>query len=55
MYTGSLVGGNGIEERHEGGAAEELSDEEGGVGLGLWALDGLKTMPQHALLATSFS
>lgn len=43
-HTGSLVSGYRGKERHEGGAAEELGDEHGGVSLGLGAFYPPKAM-----------
>lgn len=49
------MGVNGGKEGHEGGAAEEPGDEEGGVGLGLWAFYAFKAMSEHTLLTAPFS
>jgi hypothetical protein len=51
IITWALRLGNGGEEGHEPGAAEELGDEHGGVALRLGGLDPLQARPQHALLA----
>lgn len=42
---------DGGEGGDEAGAAEELGDEDGGVGLRLRAVDPLDARPQHARVA----
>ncbi|RZS06950.1 hypothetical protein BHM03_00037704 [Ensete ventricosum] len=51
VRTGALVIGDGGDEGHEAGAAEELGDEDGGVALRLGRVDPLEARPQHARLA----
>lgn len=46
---------DGGDEGHEASPAEELGDEESGVGLGLRGFDPLKAFPQHAGVAAPFS
>lgn len=53
--TGAVGRGDGREKGHEAGAAEELGDEDGGVGLGLRALDPVQTRPEDARVAATFS
>lgn len=45
IITGALGKGDGGDEGHEVGAAEEFGDEEGGAGLGLRGFDPLQTRP----------
>ena len=54
-FTRTLGVGDGGEEGHEAGAAEELGDEDGGVGLSLRALNPLNRLPQYAILIAAFS
>jgi hypothetical protein len=51
VCTWALRLGDGGEEGHEAGAAEELGDEDGGVALRLGAVDPLQARPQHARVA----
>lgn len=43
-----MVVGNSGDEGHKGGAAEELGDEDGSVGLGLSTVDPLEAWPENA-------
>ncbi|GMN37864.1 hypothetical protein TIFTF001_007170 [Ficus carica] len=53
--TGSLVFRDGRNEGHEASAAEELGDEDGGVGLGLRGVDPLQALAEHAIVAAALS
>lgn len=53
--TGSEVVGTGIDEVDESGAAIELGQEHGGIGLGIGRLDPLKARPYRAVVATPFT
>lgn len=55
MFTRPLRLGDGGEEGHETGAAEELSDEDGGVGLSLRGADPMETMSKNAIIIATFS
>ena len=53
--TRALIEGDGGEEGHESGAAEELGDEDGGVALGFRSVDPLQRRPQDAVLTAPLS
>lgn len=53
MRTGAEMRRAGIDEVHEAGAAVELGEEDGGVGLWFGALDPLQTRPYTAILAAT--
>lgn len=47
--------GSGVDEVHKAGAAVELGEENGGIGLGLGALDPLKAWPNATVFTTPFA
>lgn len=51
----AMGGGDIGDEVDEAGAAEELGEEDGGVGLRFRGLDPLKTRAEHAGLAAAFA
>lgn len=53
--TRALGVGDGGEEGDEAGAAEEFSDEKGGVGLSLRGVDALQALPQNAVFVAAFT
>lgn len=55
VVTRSLRLGDGRDEGHEAGTAEELGDEDGGVALGFGGVDPLQTRAQDARLAATLS
>ncbi|GAB2227410.1 hypothetical protein Droror1_Dr00009230 [Drosera rotundifolia] len=50
-----MGGGDIGDEVDEAGAAEELGEENGGVGLRFRGLDAVKTLAEHAGLAAAFA
>lgn len=53
--NGTLRIGDGGDEGHEAGAAEELGDEDGGVALGFGGFDPLEARAEHAGFAAALS
>lgn len=53
--NGALRIGDGGDEGHEAGAAEELGDEDGGVALGFGGFDPLEARAEHAGFAAALS
>lgn len=53
--TGTLGFGDGGDEGHEAGAAEELGNKDGGACLSLWGADPLNALTKHAVFTATFS